>query len=137
MAMKGRDKWNKRLSRLRGAEVVAMAGRVVYVGADMVRSHAFKEISRGSISGAGHVASAPGEYPNRDTGDLQGGLEIAQTGPLEAEVSSNAPHAVPLEFGTSKMAARPHMRPSRDAEEPRINRLFVTEMDKLVRRSGR
>jgi HK97 gp10 family phage protein len=35
-----------------------------------------------------------------------------QTGPLSVEVSSNAEYAAALEFGTSKMAERPYMRPA-------------------------
>lgn len=134
--MKGRDKHRQRMQRLAGPEVIKAAGRVLYVGADMIRSHAFREISRGSVSGKGHVASKPGEFPNREFGDLQAGLKAELVGPLEAEVRSEAPHAKPLEFGTSKMEARPHMRPSRDAKAEEIGRLFNTEIDKLVKRSG-
>ena len=133
MTMKGRREFHAKLSKLAGSDVEKAARRVLYVGADMIRAHAFREISRGSVSGKGHVASAPGDYPNRDTGVLQAGLEAKVTGPLEAEVSSNAPHAAPLETGTSKMAARPHMRPARDAKAPEINRLFAAEIDKLTK----
>jgi HK97 gp10 family phage protein len=33
-------------------------------------------------------------------------------GPLKVEVSSNAPYAAALEFGTSKMLPRPYMQPA-------------------------
>lgn len=136
MTMKGRDKHRNRLKRLSGPEVVKAAERVLYVGADRIRAHAFKEISRGSISGKGHIASKPGEYPNREFGDLQNGLKAELTGRLEAEFRSEAPHSRPLEFGTSKMEARPHVRPSRDAEAPKIERLFQFEIEKLVKGSA-
>lgn len=134
--MKGKDKHIQRLRRLAaGAERIA--GQVVYVGSDMIRAHAFRSISAGSVSGKGHVPSAPGEPPNRDTGVLQAHLTNALVGPLTAEVRSDAPYANALEFGTSKMAARPYMRPARDAKRKEIQQLFKEKMGKLVKDSGR
>jgi len=137
MTMKGRDKHIRRLKRLSGPEVIKAAGRVVFVGADMVRSEAFRGVSAGSVSGKNHVVSTPGEYPNRDTGDLQDGFKTEQTGPLSAEFRSEAAHSLPLEVGTSKMQARPHVRPARDTVKPKIEALFAKEIGKLVERSGR
>lgn len=134
--LKGQDNHRRRLKRLSSGAVRA-ANKVVVVGADIIRAHAHVEISRGSVSGRGHVASNPGEFPNRNTGDLQAGLTTTNPAPMLAEVRSEAPHATPLEFGTSKMAERPHMRPARDAKKGEINRLFAQEMDKVVKRSGR
>lgn len=134
--MKGKDKHLRRLKTLT-AEGQKVVNRVLYVGADMIRAEAFQSISRGAVSGKNHVPSAPGEPPNRDTGNLQSNIETSMPEPLVAQVTSSAAHATPLEFGTSKMAARPYMRPARDKEKPKIERLLVTEMDKLVKRSGR
>lgn len=133
--MKGRREFQNKLARLAGAEIAATARKVLYVGSDMIRAEAFQSISRGSQSGKGHVPSAPGEPPNRDTGVLQAHIENKMTGPLEAQVSSSAPYAAALEFGTSKMAARPSIRPARDKKAPEIQRLFVTEIEKLVRKA--
>lgn len=135
--LKGQKAHSDRLKRLSGAAVAKAAGRVLYVGADMIRAEAFQQISRGSVSGKGHVASKPGEYPKRDTGVLQAHLEAELVSPLVAEVRSAAPYSAALEFGTSKMAARPHMRPARDKKAPEIRRLFAKEIDKLVKRSGK
>lgn len=136
MVMRGIERHRRRLLALAaGAERVA--GRVVFVGADMVRAEAFRGVSAGSVSGRNHVASTPGEYPNRDTGGLQNGFKTEKTGPLSAEFRSEAPHSVPLEYGTSKMEARPHVRPARDTAEPRIQALFAEEIGKMVDRSGR
>lgn len=137
MALKGQRAHSDRLRRLSGAEVVKAAGRVLYVGADMIRGEAFQQISRGSVSGKGHVASAAGQYPNRDTGVLQSHLEAKLVEPLVAEFRSAAPYSSVLEFGSSKMAARPHVKPSRDAKAPEIQRLFAKEIDRLVKRSGK
>ena len=134
--MKGRDAHRQRLKKLSGPDVVKAAGRVLYVGADMIRSEAFRSISAGSVSGKGHVPSNPGEPPNRDTGVLQAHLRAELVAPLEAQVTSEAPYASALEFGTSRMEARPFLRPSRDAKAPEIQRLFEVEIDKLVKGSG-
>ena len=134
--MKGRDAHRQRLKKLSGPDVIKAAGRVLYVGADMIRSEAFRSISAGSVSGKGHVPSQPGEPPNRDTGVLQAHIRAALVAPLEAQVTSEAPYAAALEFGTSKMEARPYMRPARDKKAPEIQRLFEVEIDKLVKGSG-
>jgi HK97 gp10 family phage protein len=136
MAMKGKDRHIKRLRTLAGPGAARTANRIVFVGADMIRAEAHQSISRGSVSGKGHVPSVPGEPPNRDTGNLQAHLETTNPRPLVAEVRSEAEYAAPLEFGTSKMAARPYIRPARDAKVPEIQRLFASEMGKLVKRSG-
>lgn len=136
MAWKGADEHLARLRKLSGSEVVRVAGAVVVEGADTIRAEAFRSISRGSVSGKGHVASSPGEPPNRDTGELQANLEAVQTGPLTAEVRSKAPYAAALERGTSKMAARPYMRPARDKKRDQIEKRFAAQMSKLVKRSG-
>lgn len=134
--MKGREAHRQRLRRLSGPDVVKAAGRVLYVGADMIRSEAFHSISAGSVSGKGHVPSQPGEPPNRDTGVLQANLKAELVAPLEAQVTSEAPYAAALEFGTSRMEARPYLRPARDKKAPEIQRLFETEIDKLVKGSN-
>ena len=65
-------------------------------------------------------ASSPGDPPHRRTGKLQNGIEASysSTG-LKVEITSNRittrdNSLVPfwLEFGTSRMAARPYMRPA-------------------------
>lgn len=133
---KGLDEHMRRLNKLSGGAAVRAAGAAVFELSDDIRAEAFISISRGSVEGAGHVASAPGEPPNRDIGDLQAGLENLQTGPLTAEVRANAPHSRPLEFGTSKMAARPFMRPARDKKLPDANRRLVEQMSKVLKQSG-
>ncbi len=136
MTMKGREAHRQRLKKLSGPDVIKAAGRVLYVGADMIRAEAFRSISAGSVSGKGHEPSNPGEPPNRDTGVLQANLKAELVAPLEAQVTSEAPYSAALEFGSSKMEARPFLRPSRDAKAPEIQRLFEVEIDKLVKGSG-
>lgn len=134
--MKGRDAFQRRLKNLAGPNLVRAAGRVLFVGADRIKAEAQRSITAGSVSGKGHVPSAPGEAPNNDTGVLKGNIEAVLKEPLVAEVSSNAPYAAALEFGTSKMAERPYMRPARDKEAGTIGRMFEQEINRLVNRSG-
>jgi HK97 gp10 family phage protein len=136
MPFKGGDKHIRRLRKLSGPEVIKIAGAIVFEGADMIRAEAHRLVSAGSVSGKNHVASAPGEPPNRDTGNLQAHMKTEQTGPVEAEFRSMAGHAAPLEFSTSKMEARPSVRPARDKTAPKIRKRFAQQMNKLVKRSG-
>ncbi len=133
---RGLDKHLRRMRALGGPEMVRAVGAAVYESADAIRSEAFRSISAGSVSGAGHVPSNPGEPPNRDTGNLQSKLKTAPTGPISAEVRSEAEYAAPLEFGTSKVAARPYMRPARDKELEPSRRRLAQQIDRLNQRSG-
>jgi HK97 gp10 family phage protein len=59
-----------------------------------------------------HVASAPGEAPAIDTGNLAGSINFGMQSPTMAEVTVNAEYAAYLEFGTIRMAARPYVEPA-------------------------
>ncbi len=59
-----------------------------------------------------HTASQPGYAPNVDTGILRNSIQAVATGTTAAAVVARAPYAVHLEFGTSKMAARPFFAPT-------------------------
>lgn len=108
----GRERVQARLDGMTGREAVMRVGQALFWGADQIKAEAKHLITEGSVSGKHHVPSLPGEPPNRDTGVLDSNIEAVQTAPLRAEASSNAPYAVPLEAGTSKMAARPYMGPA-------------------------
>lgn len=100
-----------------------LIGRTLMTAADLIKVEARLSITRGSVSGKNHVPSAPGEPPNRDTGILDSNIESYRTGQMAAEVRSQAPYAGHLEFGTSKMAARPYMRPASLKMRPQAMRL--------------
>jgi HK97 gp10 family phage protein len=71
-----------------------------------------------------HKASAPGETPAVDTGVLVNSIEtqLASSSATDAwaEVGTGVEYAEFLEFGTSKMAARPFMRPGYDNNVAKI-----------------
>ena len=107
----GADKVSKKLSGAAGERLVQRVGAALLAGGEIIRAGAQHSIVEGSVSGKNHVPSLPGEPPNNDLGTLVANIETTQPAPLRVEVSSNARHAVPLETGTSKMAARPYMGP--------------------------
>lgn len=64
-----------------------------------------------------HTSSAPGAYPASDLGQLAtnvriNGLQQATLASMTAVVGTSVLHGAWLEFGTSKMAARPWLLPS-------------------------
>lgn len=54
-----------------------------------------------------HVASAPGESPAVDSGNLAGSIAVLMESTLEAKVGTPVDYSLFLEEGTSRMAARP------------------------------
>lgn len=101
-----------KLSRLSGPEKVELVGRALFSAGEDIKAHASHLITEGAVSGKNHVPSKPGEPPNEDTGDLRRGIRVTQPAPLRVRVEATAKHSVPLEYGTSKMAARPFMGPA-------------------------
>ncbi|WP_454798523.1 HK97-gp10 family putative phage morphogenesis protein [Novosphingobium lindaniclasticum] len=124
-----------RLKKLSGEKMVREVGKALFAAGEMIQVEAQISITAGAVSGKKHVPSAPGQAPNNDTGTLAGSIERNQTAPLVVEVSSHAPYADDLEFGTSKMAARPYMAPARDAKRKEVEQLVRRAVDKVVRQS--
>jgi len=125
-----------RLKRLAGPNTTRLVGQALFVGGDLLKATAQQSITEGAVSGKNHVPSKPGDPPNQDTGVLGNNIENIQTGPLEVEVSSNAPYAIPLEVGTSKMAARPYMGPAAHKTRPEIVRIVTAAVKRAVETSG-
>lgn len=81
-----------------------------------------KIYTRGDIA---HQASAPGEAPKTDTGTLVSSIEFKMVGKLSATIGSRLAYAYYLEFGTSKMAARPAWIPAVEKERPDFERAIA------------
>lgn len=107
--------WNPQVS----TDAVRQAAlRGVIKGANIVRDEILRLIQQSPHTGLiytrrgiTHQASAPGEPPASDTGNLVQNITIeidAQN--LKATITSNAEYADALEFGTAKMEPRPYMR---------------------------
>lgn len=108
---KGADKHSRRMKGM-GPRALKEATKLVYALADMHATEAALLITAGAVGGAGHVASLPGEAPNADTGTLDRSIHVENAGPLKARSVADAPYAAALEFGTSRIAERPFMRPA-------------------------
>lgn len=116
----GKQAAEGRLRALSGREKVELVGKALFVGGELIKAEAAHLITDGAVSGAGHAPSKPGEPPNEDTGLLRSRIEVHQVAPLRVQVSSNAPYAAHLEFGTSKMAERPYMRPATENKRKEV-----------------
>ena len=73
-----------------------------------------------------HTASVAGNPPNSDTGFLASNIfMVLDTDELGGAVESRADYSGFLEFGTSKMGARPYLQPALDENRPKIRRKFA------------
>ena len=122
----------KRMAENTAREVLAK----LYVAGQRIELDAERSITAGSVSGAGHVPSAPGQPPNADTRLLDGSIEteVQAQMPPTVTVTSKAPYAAALEFGTSKMAARPYMRPATERNRDDVTRLVGEAVSIVVKR---
>lgn len=131
----GRERVTARLKGAAGERLVREVGQALFAGGEIIRAEAHRSISEGAVSGKHHQPSLPGEPPNRDTGVLQAHIETTQPAPLRVEVSSNAPYAVPLEAGTSKMLPRPYMAPATRRKKKEVVALVRQAANRALRRS--
>ena len=106
----------------KGPQAQAAIMRGVGLGVDLAGQIVLAEVRRlildtpktGKIYGD-HQASAPGEAPASETGELLSGLQVIIRGnqySRSAVIVSNSAKSSMLEFGTRKMAARPFMTPA-------------------------
>lgn len=109
--VRGVDNFSNRLKRGQTKSVDAV-DRALYAGGQLIENEAERSIIDGAISGPGHIPSAPGEPPNADTHVLDTSIHTTKEGRGRVNVTSNAPYSAALEFGASRVAARPYMRPS-------------------------
>jgi HK97 gp10 family phage protein len=99
-----------------------IGGKVIPVG----------ERSEGNNLSASHKASAPGESPATDTGFLVSSIKADRNG-LSAKVFSSLQYAFWLEYGTTKMEARPFITPALFENERFIIDKMVEGVTKATR----
>lgn len=133
MKIKGADSHIKRLKRLSGAAMTREVGKAIYAAADMHAVDAALSITTGAVSGKNHVASAPGNPPSADTHQLDRSIHAEKTGQLTAKSVADAPYAVDLEKGTSKVAERPFMRPAAQRVKPKAVELVREAVKRVVK----
>ncbi|WP_267395257.1 HK97-gp10 family putative phage morphogenesis protein [Sphingomonas sp. GC_Shp_1] len=123
-----------RLKRLTSPAAINSIGKALFAAGELVADEAKGSLTRGSAGGHSggkhqHVPSAPGQPPNEDTGHLRDNIETVHVEPLRVEVRSNAEYAIALEYGTSKMAERPYMRPALAAKRKEVVDLIRDALD--------
>ena len=114
---------------------------IVKGGGQLIRGEAIKSIQTGAKSGVmyqkynprrEHRASAPGEAPASDTGNLVSKIIVKQKTKNITNVESNADYSAFLEYGTSKMEPRPFMLPAFEkSKKPIINAVFKRVKNKI------
>ena len=80
-------------------------------------------------SGKFHQASAPGQAPAIDYGVLVNSIKTEMVSDVTGIVFTNVEYALPLEFGSARMAARPFMGPAAETQR----RPFMLGMEAAIR----
>jgi len=116
---------------------------VIKGGGQLIRGEAIKSIQTGPKSGRTyekynprrtHKASAPGQAPASDTGNLVRNIRVRQVDVDNVAVESNAFYSSFLEFGTSKMLARPFLFPATERSRPKIAQAVFNRVVKEIKR---
>lgn len=131
----------RRLERMTSNRKVQLLGQALFVAGDEIKAEASKLITRNSAGGHSggkhqHIVSRPGEPPHEDTGHLRSLIVVNQPHPLRVLITSNARYAAALEFGTSKMAARPYMGPAARMKKKRVKDLVNKAIDAATAKKG-
>ena len=133
----------KDMNRL-GSNLAAALPKAAMAGAMVIKNHVAiliqqspaggETYTRGNIS---HTASAPGQPPATDTGFLVNALIVraGKSGPTFAEAyeGSTAEYDEGLEFGTSRVEARPHHRPAVDNNVAAITQAVMAVLQGAIK----
>jgi HK97 gp10 family phage protein len=139
--LEGSEQLQRELRRL-SDDLREEAGRTVLATAIEMRADIVTSIQRGPASGVTykksnptrtHTASAPGQPPMSDTGRLANSITFDRLGDLTATVGSALNYAPWLEYGTSRMAARPFFRPAVERMRP----IYIGKLEDIIRRAAR
>lgn len=77
----------------------------------------------------GTSPSAPGSTPGVDIGALKNSINVKPVAPFVQSINTGVDYDVYLEFGTSRMAARPYMGPMARRLEQKIPQFFKNWID--------
>ena len=118
---------------------------VLLGGGQLIRGEAIRSIQTGAKSGKTykkynptrtHKASAPGEAPASDTGFLVSNIRVKDQKDF-VEVRSEASYSKFLEYGTSKMLARPFMFPASEKSKPKIAEVLFQKIKQSLDKFGK
>lgn len=122
--------------------VIREVSSSLFAAGEMIAADMHVSITSGSASGQSggkhqHQRSRPGEAPNNEFGDLVRSIEVTRQAVLRVNVEVGAAHAAPLEYGTSRMAARPFVRPARDRNKRTAQELVRDAVNRALRKTFR
>ena len=109
-------------------------------GGQLIRSEAIRSIQSGPKSGRTyekynprrtHKASAPGQAPASDTGNLVSQIMSVADG-KDTLVESRAEYSKFLEFGTSKILPRPFLFPASEKSTKKIVQVLIEKLNKVA-----
>ena len=130
MSIKNLLSFRKRLRKKTVVNPQHNAERLIAKAALMVEGRILESIQRDPKTGrvyGNHRASAPGQPPATDQGQLVRSITMSvedREGEVVGLIKASAPYAAHLEFGTSKMAARPYMQPGLESQRRKIQDMF-------------
>lgn len=154
--MANKSRFAKMLDGLEPA-VVREVERHMYAAGSKIAVAAQISLTTGAVSGKSHVASAPGEAPNNDTGHLANNIEVLQVARLRVTVTSHAEYSAALEYGSEREAgktarpgrkklgpvqveyggsrteARPFMGPAANTTKPEVTRILRQAAKRAIR----
>ena len=138
MSVQGGEALSKALKNL-GAGLDGAVNKAVVRTANQVRGEAIKMISREISSGrvyvrgnVTHTASAEGDAPNTDTGNLVSKIAVENPRRGTSFVGTSVEYGKHLEFGTKKMAARPWLRPAMEKNEAKLTESITNAIKKAI-----
>lgn len=125
-----------RSNRLRGMDLRMRQQAARVVKSYALQGEAMVKVSMGEPKSGhmygDHQASAPGEAPAIDIGNLVASVQAQEESTLTWTVAVGADYGIYLEHGTVHMAPRPYMAPMAEA----LRGPFIRDMGNVAERSA-
>ena len=105
-----------------------------------VYTHYFKAmlpngaLIEGERRGKPHTASAAGDAPNTDTGNLIGKIAVESPRRGVSFVGTSVDYGKFLEFGTKRMAERPWLQPAMDKKAPELPKSITNAITEEIQK---
>ena len=130
------DNASARLRRIASTPILPALGEELLAAAYATAEDAQFSIRDGAISGSGHVASAPFDPPNEDTGELAESIHVSELietpTQIQTSVIVGSEHGLHLELGTSKMLPRPFLVPATERQRIPLFEALVARMRTII-----